>query len=70
MSNMFSNCSSLVSLSRIKQWNIFKVRNMNHMFYGCLSLSFIPDKLKELNFNNIDSNYIYDDCNNCLNIYH
>ena len=42
MSNMFSGCSSLLSLSDIN-WDTEKVTDMSYMFYECSSLSSLPD---------------------------
>ena len=38
MSEMFYNCSSLVSLPDISKWNTANVTYMNYMFSGCISL--------------------------------
>ena len=43
MSNMFYECSSLLSLSDISKWNTNNIIDMGHMFDGCSSLSSLPD---------------------------
>jgi surface protein len=43
MSYMFSNCSSLSSLSDISTWNTENVTNMSYLFNGCASLKELPD---------------------------
>ena len=43
MSEMFSGCSSLLSLPDISNFNTSNVNNMYRMFYGCNSLISLPD---------------------------
>ena len=43
MEYMFFNCTSLLSLPDISNWNISKVSNMKFMFYKCISLISLPD---------------------------
>ena len=43
MSNMFNECSSLLSLPDISKWSTNKVTNMSYIFYGCSLLSSLPD---------------------------
>jgi len=43
MSNMFSGCSSLLSLPDISNWNTSYVNNMSYMLYKCSSLLSLPD---------------------------
>ena len=49
MSFMFDNCTSLLSLPDISEWNTKNVTNMSYMFYNCNKLpkSFIPFKIKK-----------------------
>ena len=47
MQEMFSNCSSLISLPNISNWNIISVQNMEDMFEGCSSSLIIPQKFKQ-----------------------
>ena len=43
MSNIFSSCESLSSLSDISKWNTNNVNNMSYMFSYCESLSSLSD---------------------------
>ena len=43
MRSMFSDCSSLISLSDISKWNTNNVTHMTGMFCGCSSLISLPD---------------------------
>ena len=46
MSYMFSECSYLISITDISEWNTKKVTNMSGMFSGCSSLISLPDIYK------------------------
>ena len=61
MSYMFYNCTSLLSLPDISEWDTENVTNMSYMFYDCESLSSLPDisKWKTDNVTNM-SNMFYD----------
>ena len=52
MDNMFSNCSSLISLPDISKWNTKNVEDMSLMFNGCKSLISLPD-ISKWNIKNI-----------------
>ena len=66
MSNIFSNCSSLISLPDISKWNTNNVNNMNHIFYGCSKLSSLPD-ISKCNTNNLNyMSYIFLDVHHYL----
>jgi len=52
MSNMFSECSNLTTLSEISKWNINNVKSVSGMFRGCSDLSNLPD-ISNWNTNNI-----------------
>ena len=43
MSQMFYECSSLISLPDLSKWDTKMVTNMNYIFYGCSSLMILPD---------------------------
>ena len=43
MSQIFSGCSSLISLPNISRWNTINVSNMSQIFSGCSSLKSLPD---------------------------
>ena len=57
MSYMFSNCSSLISIKDIYNWNTKNVTNMSYMFSDCSSLLTLPDisKLNTKNVTNMDN---------------
>ena len=42
---MFYQCSSLVALPDISNWNMTNVENMSYMFAGCTDLKFFPNVL-------------------------
>ena len=65
MNEIFSNCSSLISLPDISSWETSKIIDMNKIFYNCKSLSSIPDISKR-----DISNVIYMDkmFYNCLSL--
>ena len=42
MSFMFYECTSLISIPDINNWNTKYVTKMNSMFHGCMSLNFLP----------------------------
>jgi len=52
MSNMFRQCSSLLSLPDIYKWNTINVTDISYMFYRCSSLSSLPD-ISKWNTNNV-----------------
>ena len=43
MYDMFSGCSSLISLPDISKWNTSHAINILEMFSGCISLISLPD---------------------------
>ena len=68
MSNMFSDCSSLLSLSGLSKWNINKVNNMSRMFYNCYSLNSLQD-ISNLRTNNVeDISYMFYNCSSLLSL--
>ena len=42
-SQMFEDCSTLVSIPDISKWNTSNVKYMNRMFLNCSSLKSLPD---------------------------
>ena len=52
MSDIFRECSSLISLPDISKWDTNNVIDMNGIFNGCTSLSSLPGILK-WNTNNV-----------------
>ena len=62
MSNMFSGCSSLLSLPDINKWEVEKITDMSYMFYECSSLSSLPD-ISNWNTKNVtDMSYMFCFC--------
>ena len=57
---MFYNCTSLISIPDIKDWNISN--NISWMFSGCKSLSSLPDISKWNTNNVINMSYMFDGC--------
>ena len=52
LSNMFYNCSSLLSLSNLSKINTSNIKAMDNMFNGCTSLNSLPD-ISEWNTSNV-----------------
>ena len=68
MSDMFSGCSSLLSISNISNWKANYVTDMNHMFYKCSSLLSLPD-ISIWNTSNVfDMSYMFSGCSSLLSI--
>ena len=59
MSFMFSECSSLISLPDISEWNTSKVNDMSHIFEDCSSLVSLPDISKWDTINVTNMSYIF-----------
>ena len=62
MSYMFYNCSSLLSLPDISNWNTSNVYDMSYMFYYCSSLSKLPDISKWNTDNVIAMDNMFEGC--------
>ena len=62
MNEIFSNCSSLISLPDIFDWDTSNIIDMSKIFYNCRSLSFIPDISKWDTSSLIDMNNIFYKC--------
>jgi len=68
MSDMFYECSSLLSLPDISKWNTNNVTNMSSLFYGCKSLSSLPD-ISKWNTNNVkDMSFLFYKCSSLLSL--
>ena len=52
MNELFSNCSSLLSLPDISNWDTSDVISMSKIFYNCKSLSILPD-ISKWNLGNV-----------------
>ena len=46
LTEMFSNCTSLISLSCLYKWNSYNITDMKGMFKKCKSLKSLPDTFK------------------------
>ena len=60
--NMFSGCSSLLSLPDIAKWNTSKITDMHYMFCGCSSLLSLPDISKWNTSNVKDMHWMFGRC--------
>ena len=60
MIEMFSDCSSLLSLPDISKWNTNNVKDMSFIFKYCSTLKSLPD-ISKWNTNNVNnmSNMFY-----------
>jgi len=63
ISHMFDNCSNLLSLSDISNFDTSKITNMSYMFYNCKSLTSLPDISNWNTSNVIDMSYMFYNCN-------
>ena len=62
MSYMFYECSSLISLPDLSNWNTNNVKNMSYMFYKCKSLTSLPDISKWYISNVENISYMFYKC--------
>ena len=60
--SLFNDCSSLISLSGISEWEISQITDMSLMFSGCQSLSSIPDISKWNTMNVSDMSMMFSGC--------
>ena len=60
MNEIFSNCSSLISIPDISYWDTSNVIDMNKIFYNCKNLSSLPDITKWNYKNVIYTNNMFD----------
>ena len=66
MSDMFKECSSLISVPDISKWNTNNVVDINGIFNGCISLSSLPD-ISQWNTNNVTKmNFMFNECFNII----
>ena len=68
LSFMFCECSSLLSLPDISNWNTFLVTNMASMFYKCSSLLSLPDISKWNTSRVIDMNGMFYKCSSLTSL--
>ena len=62
INNLFSGCSSLVSLSNISNMITSKIKSMQSLFNGCLSLLSLPDISKWDISNVTNISFLFNDC--------
>ena len=68
MSYMFNNCSSLLSLPDISNWNTSNVNYMSYMFNNCSSLTSLRN-ITNWNINKLKcENKMFEGCKKSLNI--
>ena len=65
---MFYNCSSLISLPDISEWNTINVNDMSCMFSGCTSLSSLPDISKWNTSNVTNMNCMFSNCTSLISL--
>ena len=69
ISNMFDNCSSLITLSNISKWNTNDINNMSHMFSCCVSLESLPENISKWDTSNVsDMSYLFYNCKSLTKI--
>ncbi len=68
MSYMFYNCSSLISLPDISNWNTENVENMSYMFNGCSALISLPDISRWCTKNVEDMKNMFDGCSTLISL--
>ena len=62
MNEMFSNCSSLISLPDISKWDTSEVKNMSKIFSNCIKLASLPDISKWNTGNVLDMSKMFYNC--------
>ena len=62
LSEMFSGCSSLISISNLSNWDISNVTSLSCMFYNCPSLTSLPDISNWNTSNIIDLSGLFYNC--------
>ena len=62
MSFMFCDCTSLLNIDNISNWDTKKVTKMNSMFSGCESLIILPDISNWDTSNVLSMNYMFFGC--------
>ena len=65
---MFSDCSSLLSISNISNWNTSIITNMSYMFSDCTLLKSLPDISKFDTSNVTDMSFIFSGCKSLLSL--
>ena len=65
---MFCQCSSLILLPNLSQWDTSNITNIACMFYECNSLISLPDISKWKTSNIHDMSYIFYECNSLISL--
>ena len=68
MRYMFSNCSSLISITGISNWDTKNVRVMRGMFSNCYSLTSIPNISNWDTKNVTDMSYMFFNCSSLISL--
>ena len=69
ISEIFSNCSSLISIPDISNLNTINVIKINDLFNNCLELTSIPDISKwKFNNNIIEMSNLFNGCKTLISI--
>ena len=68
LNNMFNECSSLISLDGISEWNTSNIINLSCFFKGCSSLTSLPDISNWDTSNVIDMSYMFKGCSSLKNL--
>ena len=67
-SYMFYNCTSLISIDNIDNWDTTKINDMNNLFYNCRSLLPFPNISKWNTSNVVDMSYLFYNCSSLLEL--
>ena len=68
ISNIFYECSSLISLPDLSKWNTENVTNMSNLFNGCKSLKSIPDLSKWNTKNVTNMSNLFNGCKSLVSL--
>jgi len=68
ISSIFNDCSSLISLPDISNWDTSKVTDMNNMFSGCSSLISLPDISNWDTSKVTDMNQMFSGCSSLISL--
>ena len=68
MSNMFSNCTYLISIEAISKWEISNVKDISYLFTNCNNLESLPD-ISSWNVSNVSNmSYMFYNCSSLKNL--
>jgi len=61
--NKMKDMNDIIKRKELKKWNINNVKNLGRLFYGCKSLSSLPDDISKWNIKNVTSiNHLFYGC--------